>query len=376
MAIAIGSAAVCEVKPERSTPFSVGPTYRDVRVGKCSVSGQCENFKWVTTLKQPYFITSVVWSSNKKYLSIGSGFEGLINVYDTSTWSVVSTVERWDIGGSSSLTRFSDKDADLILPRIWGKNAPVVEPTADDDVSLEKWNILSSKVIQKYRIPLSSEDSKSFTHKREVSIARAVAVSSASGELAASVEANGGEIVLFQDNGVRVLHAIKCQYRGVSTALAFSPDGTKLVAGDCYIGEVAIFNTKTGNLMFKTKVDPTAYLYNAIAFNPSGTRLAIASSDNGSGILTVLRTTDGAVVSNSPKEYATITSLQWIGDDGVLVSYEAWEPSGSCARLWQVNPISVVAKVRGEHLQIASISPGGFFTAAVFGNEVVIGKAE
>ncbi|HTQ71279.1 MAG TPA: hypothetical protein VMH92_07265, partial [Acidocella sp.] len=101
-----------------------------------------KSFHYEVTLEQPWTVSSVVWSSDGKYLAVGSAGGGIINVYDTANWQLIDGIWRWDIGGFEPLTRFTDQNTTLIFPRLWGMNAKIRTPgsMADENVSIEKWN--------------------------------------------------------------------------------------------------------------------------------------------------------------------------------------------------------------------------------------------
>jgi WD40 repeat protein len=324
------------------------------------------------TLKQPYFVTSAVWSSDGKYLAIGSGFEGVINVYSTTNWDLVSTIWRWDIGGSNSLVRFSDSNMNLILPRIWGKNSKITAPTIDDNVSLEKWSVKNDSIVKKFYASFPDEAGQSFGWKRESSIARAVAVSSTNRLVAASVDDAYVGVIIYDESNANIIRDIQCQSKNIPEALAFSPDGFDIAVGGCNFGKVSIYNAKTGTVKFQAEVDPGSYLYNAIVYSPNGKMIAIGSSDDQFGTISILRSSDGHILATSPREHATITNLQWISDDLVLASYDAWHPDGGVGRLWDARSMHLVGEFAGKHLQLTAISPEGSSLAAVIGSDVII----
>jgi WD40 repeat protein len=342
-----------------------------------------KSFHQETILEQPWTVSSVVWSSDGRYLSVGSAGEGIINIYDTKNWKLVSDIWRWGGGGFQPLTRFSDQNTMLILPRIWDHNANVNAPTIDDNVSFEKWDIEHNLIAKKYYAHFQNENDHTLDWRRAASIAKAVAVSQDSKLIAVTVQGGGSRVLIYDAASGHVVQEIQCQPRNVPEALAFSPDSHDIVIGGCYLYKVSIYNVRTGNMKFQTVVDYGSYLYNAISYNSNGTLIAVGSSSGDHGTVTILKASDGSVLGvlpNSPPapfsmggEHATITNLQWIDNNLILASYDAWNPEGSVARVWDTTSLKLVGGFRGNHLQLTAIGPDRSRLAAVFEKNVVIG---
>ena len=357
--------------------LTTGTSVWSVACAECTWN---KSFHQETILQQPWSVSSVVWSSDGRYLAVGSGFEGTFNVYDTKGWTLISNIQRWDIGSNNSLVRFSDQNTALILPLIWGKNAQITAPTIDDNVSLEKWDIKRGIVTQKYYAHFPGENNRTFAWRRMASIARAIAVSSDGQFIAAAV---GGKVLIYDATSGSILQSIMCGPSNVPEALAFSPDSQDITAGNCSTHKISTYAIKTGEMKYQTAVDPGSELYNAVSYNQSGNLIAVGSSSGDHGTVTILQATNGdilgilpnpaAVHSSMSGEHATITNIQWIDNDLVLASYDAWNPDGSVARVWDVHSLHLVGEIGGNHLQMVAISPDGSRLAAVFEKNVIIG---
>jgi hypothetical protein len=67
--------------------------------------------------------------------------------------------------------------------------------------------------------------------------------------------------------------------------------------------------------------------------------------------------------------------MQWLKNrDYLLVSYDAWHPDGSIARVWDVESKAIVAEFGGNHLQISSLNPNGSVLASAIGSDVIISE--
>lgn len=364
------------------------PAWLEIVTGSTVWPVDCKGCSWlksfhtVETLEQPWTVSSVVWSSDGKYLVVGSAGEGIIRIYNTSGWQLVSDIWRWDAGGFQPLSRFGDQNTTLILPRIWQKNAQIATPTIDDSVSLEKWNISSNNIVQKYYAHFPHENEQSFGWRRAASIARAVAVSSDGRLIAAAVEGPPSGVFIYDASSARVRQKITCGQVNVPEELAFSPDGHYIGIAGCYTKEISVYNLVTGSVKYQTVVDPGSEVYNAIAYNAGGTLIAVGSSSGEYGAVTILNASDGSILGGSPhgpqpplpmrSENATITNLQWIGNDHILVSYDFYNPNGSAARLWDIHTMNLAGEIGGDQLNIVSVSPSGTLLAAAIGKKVII----
>lgn len=103
------------------------------------------------------------------------------------------------------------------------------------------------------------------------------------------------------------------------TALAFSPDGTKLVAGSDTTSAPPVWDVRTGKLLFT--LDGQSGFIRAVAFSPDGTRIATGGSFDGGLHLWDART--GAAVSPGRRDFEGETlSLRYSPDGRLLVSGE------------------------------------------------------
>ncbi len=377
LGLGIGHAYKAKAQVSWMQMLTTGTRVWSVACAECTWK---KSFHQETIIQQPWSVSSVVWSSDGRYLAVGSGLEGTFNVYDTKGWTLISNIQRWDIGSNNSLVRFSDQNTTLILPRIWGKNAQITAPTIDDNVSLEKWDIKLGIVTQKYYAHFPGENDRTFAWRRMASIARAIAVSSDGQFIAAAV---GGEVLVYNATSGSVVQGIMCGPSNVPEALAFSPDSQVITAGNCGTHKISTYEIKTGEMIYQTVVDPGSELYNAISYNQSGNLIAVGSSSGDHGTVTILQAMNGSILGVLPNsaatpssmsgENATVTNLQWIDNDHVLASYDAWNPDGSVARVWDVHSLHLVGEIGGNHLQMVAISPDGSRLAAVFEKNVVIG---
>jgi WD40 repeat protein len=331
------------------------------------------SFHAMATLEQPWTVSSVAWSSDGKYLAVGSAGEGIVRIYDTNDWRLLSDIWRWDTGGFQPLTRFEDQNATLILPRIWGKNAQIVAPNIDDSVSLEKWDINSNRIVQKYYAHFPDENEQSFGWRRAASIARAVAVSSDGRLIAAAVKGPPSGVFIYDASSARVLQKITCGPANVPEELAFSPDGHNIAVAGCYTKEVSVYDLMTGSVKYQTVVEPGSEVYNAISYNQDGNLIAVGSSSAEYGTVTIISSSDGAIVRTSPTENATITNVQWLTADLILASYDSYNSGGSVARLWDAHSMNLIGEVGGNQLNIVAINPSGGRLAVASGKKVIVG---
>lgn len=369
-AVSIAVAAVVVVWAEKA-----GASLTDMLFGSpvssvpCSGCTQSESFNLQTTLHQPFFVTSAVWSADGKYLSIASEFERNVNVYDTSDWKVISHFLRDGAAGDdNSVIQFDNADDSLMVPRI--------TTPSNEDVSIEKWSLTSNTSINKYIAQLPQNGALSPVFDVSGSRPAAIAVSLSGSLLASSIgDSEGAYISVFNQANDLVLDTITCAPRSVPEAIGFSPDGSIVTVGGCHLNEVEGYNVENGRMVFQTQVNDV-WIFNFISYNPSGALIALGSSDSEHGTVTILKSKDGTIVETLPREHATVTNLQWINDHLILASYDGWDPDGSVARVWDIDSQSMVAEFGGEHLQLTSISPDGRRLAAIIGNDVFIGNLQ
>jgi len=334
----------------------------------CSGCTQSETFAPQVTLRQPSFVTSAVWSSDGKYLSVASEFERSINIYDTSNWKVISHFLRDSAAGdNNSVIQFDNGDDSLMVPRI---TTPSYE-----DVSIEKWSFSSNNSLKKYIAEIPQNGALSPVFDVSGSKPAAIAVSPSGVLLASSIgDKIGAYISVFRQDNDQILDTITCAPNSVPQAIAFSADSSKLTVGDCHLNEVENYDILTGKKVFVSDVDPGHWMYNFISYSPSGMLIAVGSSDAEHGTVIILNSGSGHIVETLPREHANITNLQWINDHLVLASYDGWDPDGGMARVWDTNSKSLVAAFAGRYLQFTSISPNGRQLAAAIGNQVIIGN--
>ncbi len=361
--------------------FFAGPPVGTVVCIHCS---EPMHFRTDATLNDQGVVSSVVWSEDGKYLAIGHSQETKIDIYDTKNWNLIGSI----IGqepSQHSLARFVDNNQDLILPRDTG--APNGLPLFDNNVSIVKWNIVKHTVDKKFYTSFSNdknsfEFSKPFTPDFIARASKAAAVAaSADGRYVAASVATG--IIIYDSETAQVIQNIKCADHFVSSiepytlrynapdAIAFNPENTQVLLGDCDTNYVSAYDINSGSLIYRASVRYQGG-GDVLAYSSDGTLIAVGSSGVDGGKLTIIRASDGSIVGSSPNESADISNVQWLpGRSLVLVSYDAlygvnWDTGASLeytnksdARIWDAKTLSLVAEFRGSQLGAAAFSPDG-----------------
>lgn len=328
------------------------------------------NFRPEITLPQENFVTSVVWSPNGKYLSVGSLFETKIAIYDTSDWKLIGQIQRDEAAGeNNSVIQFTNDSQSIIAPRIKYKG--------NDDISVQKWNVEDKLISEDFPSIFGGESNKPFRLEARDAKAKADAISPDDASLAAAVGGSGeGHVLIWRTSDSKLVQDILCGRHTVPEALAYSPDGKYLAVGECLLHKISVYDARSGDQLFQTEVDVTEWLYNFISYSPDGDLIAVASSNDDHGMVTFLRALDGTVVASIPRAHATVSNFQWLTNNIVLVSYDAWNPDGGRAKIWDIDSGEVVGEIDGKHLQFVSMSPDRSHVAAVIGNKVVIGNVK
>ena len=175
---------------------------------------------------------------------------------------------------------------------------------------------------------------------------------------------------------------------GAISALAFSPDGTRLASASGLFGDytVRLWDVDSGELI-ATLEGHTGGPWGAIsalAFSPDGTRLASASFDTESFDGTMLLLWD--VESGEP--IATLVEGRRLGGLWGAISTLTFSPdgtrlaagSGNTIRLWDVEIREIIASLEGhadaDWVNSVSFSPDGTHLAAGSGNTIRLWDVE
>lgn len=339
----------------------------------CASCDQNKLFVPEATLPQNGSVSSIVWSPDEKYLCVGSFLEKNIDVYDTSSWKIVSHIwSDYPVAENNSKIQFIGDSFHIVRPTIRNLN--------NENTSFQIWSITTNSIVKTF---YSSFSQPLQTSPWQDSIAEAIAVTKDGKMIAASTAADGVAVRIYNGKDTKVIQQIRCQFRHIPLALAFSPDDHELVVGGCYAGNISFFDVSTGQLLHQTVVDPTSFPYNFITYSPNRTLIAVGSSNVDHGTVTVLRASDGSILDTLPNiksvpfsrggENATITNLQWIDNNHILASYDGWNPEGGVARVWDINTMTIVGEYGGKYLQFVSISPDGHRLAGAVGADIIIG---
>ena len=148
------------------------------------------------------------------------------------------------------------------------------------------------------------------------------------------------------------------------TALAFSPDGSRMAVGWANYPWFRIFNTATGALVFDTPGWATATIY-SIAWSPDGSKLAIGGNITGYLKIYTDTTRWSAYVTPSSGPVAMVYSLSW-SPDGTKLAAGAGKNGFSAltiftAPLWSRSTPSVTPKT--EYAYGVAFSPSGKWLA-------------
>jgi WD40 repeat protein len=343
----------------------------------CSGCTQGLRIHILRTIPQPHFVTSVVWSPDGRYLSVGSLFEQNIVVYDTSDWKVISSFQRdRPAGNNNSVIQFINDSNNIIAPRIKEGSIWNIPPN-NWNVSIQEWNIESGSISKNFPAIFDDERTQPYGLEEKDSEAKATAVSANNALIAASVGGSqDGHILIYRTSDSKILHDILCERYNIPAALAFSQDNRDLAVGGCTLNRVSIYDVQSGGLLSQTTVDEVDSNYNFILYNRNDDLIAVGSSGYEYGMVYLLNASNGSIVSSIPRAHATISNLQWLSNDRILVSYDAWHPDGSIAKIWDIKSLKVLAQFGGRHLQIVSINHDETLLAAVIGSEVIIAKIQ
>jgi WD40 repeat protein/DNA-binding SARP family transcriptional activator len=197
---------------------------------------------------------------------------GMLPSFAPDGGSVVSGatngVYLWNLatGGERRLPGTDDASAAAFSPD-GGKIVSVSLADADDDVRV-------------YDVATGRSQQLSFP-----AFPRYAVAISATGKVAVGGQNNAGGVadrwVVYVENGDGTGPVRLRGDTDVSTALAFSPDGTRL-AGASFDGSVRIWNVRTGSLERTIEADPAGV--NDVSWSRDGSRLATADSDGTVGI--------------------------------------------------------------------------------------------
>jgi WD40 repeat protein len=338
-----------------------GPKLQPLSCNGCLLN---ESFSEQIDIKQPFFAGTVIWSPDGKFIAVPSLLGAKINVYETSHWKLIGSLDRTWAGSGNSVFDFDSQSRHLLMPRI--------KDLDGYDVSSESWNFQSNSVSLKFYAIFQNEGLTSSYIEARDSFAKSLALNN--DLLAVSVGgSNNGYIVIYDIKSTRIVRKIECTRYNAPTSISFSPNGRDIsVSGCSHTEHIESYDISSGEMHFATEVDPASWQYDYISYSPDGALIAIGSSSGISGVLTVLNSASGQVVGVSPRERAEVSNLQWIDESHVLVSYPPLNPDGSVARIWDVNDMKVVGGFSAPNLQAVSLSPDGSKIAAVVGKDVLI----
>lgn len=319
-------------------------------------------------IQLPYFISSLVWSPDGKYLAVGSLLESKVDIYDTSSWNLIGHIQAGSAGDATFVDQFTSDSQYLIRPPLTA--------VGTENVSLQKWDIKAGMIAGNFPSIFASEQGMPYGREFRDSYANAVATSATADFVAAAVGGiSNGHILIYDSINYSIKQVILCAFRASPSAMAFSPDNHELVAGGCDRGNVVeAYDVDTGKMNFQTSVDRSAFVYSFIVYSLDGSMIAISSDNGEQGTITILRASDGSVLDILPRENAPITNLQWVGKNLLLASYDAVHPDGRTVRIWDISSGMLTGEYAGESLQLASLSPDRANLAAALGTDVVVGQ--
>jgi WD40 repeat protein len=193
-------------------------------------------------------IWSLAISGDGKYLASGNN-AGSIKIWTLITGSLLAEKSDAHSGTVSNIASGPD-------------GAGMV--TASNDGTVKLWDVPGLALLRTLEL---------HNHSKNRSPATAVAISSDGKTVAAGTR--GDAFVLLLDVGVaRVTHKLE-GHRVLVEALAFSPSGKQLASGG-YDGTVRLWDVETGGLEANFRGNYWVY---SVAFSPDGTRLVAASGN-------------------------------------------------------------------------------------------------
>jgi WD40 repeat protein len=271
-------------------------------------------------------VSTLSWSTDGRYLLLGTFANTRLKVIDTKDWSVVGSITGVEAGEvDKSVMGFFPNGHTVLIPAQYSSTSKTT--------SLQAWNASTNTIKKNFNDHFNDD---TFNDNKRYNWPKAIAISGDGKVLAGSVSGEKGDVFVFDYDTSRIIQRIHCANL-VPEALALNGTGDVVVIGGCHVNKISFYDVKTGQLKYETYVGNRSDEYNFISFSPDEAKVAIASSDSVHGTITVLRGTDGSLLQEFPREQASITNMQWIGNDRILVSYDNVNPGGSMARIFDLS---------------------------------------
>jgi len=169
-----------------------------------------------------------------------------------------------------------------------------------------------------------------------------------------TVSRDGAKVYIVIGGGIEVIDAATNTFLtsisppvGAVTALAVSPDGTRIYASDQNGGVVRVINTATKTVISTITVGNSPY---ELSLSPDGSRLYV--TNQGSGSISVINTATAAVIATIPVE----ANFMAFSPDGSLL----YAPGGTNVYVIDVATNTILTAITdNSHPQAVAITPDG-----------------
>jgi WD40 repeat protein len=198
-------------------------------------TGKKLGFSYKTELNDTTGVQTIVWSTDGRYLLLGSFDNSRFKVYDTRDWTLVDKFRTAE-GGlvERSQAQFIPFSYTILLPTISSLPPP-------DTTSLQEWDVEKNAIKKSFSVKFIDP---AFAEERGSSHPGGVAVSGDGKFVADSVGGDYGDIFVFDHKTSQIVQRIHCdRYSGIG-ALALNENGGTVVVGDCHRNKVSFFRCK------------------------------------------------------------------------------------------------------------------------------------
>ncbi|KAH8808784.1 WD40-repeat-containing domain protein [Xylogone sp. PMI_703] len=242
------------------------------------------------------------------------------------------TVRIWDVKTGAVLLKF-DRHTTSVRCATFSPDSRTIASGCDDTILL--WDPASGTILNRLQGPTDGVDSIAFSPDGT----KITASGSYYSKKSASKD-NEISIRLWDVATGSILKSFP-GYRRTGNAVAFSPDGTKIVSG-CSDYVVRDWDTTTGNVLHEFKGHETTVT--SVAYSPDGAKIASASLDN---TVRIWDAATGAMLLKFTEHTCWVVSVAY-SPDSTMVASAAVNVFGvvdNTVRLWDASTGTVIRRL-------------------------------